>query len=47
VTGETRAPGMSGLYLKLNDKTRSRGSQKLRDMELVFLDNDHMLLPGC
>lgn len=38
-----RAPWYVSLYLKLNDKTRSRDLKKLRDMELVFLDNDNML----
>jgi Fic family protein len=42
-----RAPWYVSLYLKLNDKTRSRDLKKLRDMELVFLDNDNMLWPGA
>jgi len=41
------APWYVSLYLKLNDKTRSRDLKKLRDMGLVFLDNDHMLWPGA
>lgn len=41
------APWYVSLYLKLNDKTRSRDLKKLREMELIFLDNDNMLWPGA
>lgn len=41
-----RALWYVSLYLKLNDKTRSRDLKKLREMELVFLDSDNMLWPG-
>ena len=41
------APWYASLYLKLNDKTRSRDLKKLRGLELVFLDTDNRLWPGC
>lgn len=41
------APWYASLYLKLNDKTRSRDLKKLRELELVFLDTDNRLWPGC
>ena len=41
------APWSASLYLKLNDKTRSRDLKKLRELELVFLDTDNRLWPGC
>ncbi len=41
------APWYVSLYLKLNDKTRSRDMKKLRELELVFLDSDNVLWPGC
>lgn len=42
-----QAPWYASLYLKLNDKTRSRDLKKLRELELVFLDADSRLWPGC
>ena len=41
------APWYASLYLKLHDKTRSRDLKKLRELELVFLDTDNRLWPGC
>jgi hypothetical protein len=41
-----RAPWYTSLYLKLNDKTRSRDLRKLREMELACLDTDNALWPG-
>lgn len=41
------APWYASLYLKLNDKTRSRDLKKLRELELVFLDTDNRLWPDC
>ncbi|SFL86849.1 Fic family protein [Nitrosomonas communis] len=41
-----QAPWYTGLYLKLNDKTRQRDLRHLREMELVFLDTHHNLWPG-
>ena len=41
------APWYASLYLKLNDKTRSRDLKKLRGLELVVLDTDNRLWPGC
>lgn len=40
-------PWYASLYLRLNDKTRSRDLKKLRELELVFLDTDNRLWPGC
>ena len=40
-------PWYASLYLKLNDKTRSRDLKKLRGLELVVLDTDNRLWPGC
>lgn len=42
-----RAPWFVSLYLKLNDKTRARDLKKLREIELLFLDADDLLWPGC
>lgn len=39
-------PWYTSLYLKLNDKTRSRDLRRLREMDLVFLDTDNALWPG-
>lgn len=41
-----QAPWYGSLYLKLNDKTRQRDLQRLRETELVFLDTDNSLWPG-
>jgi Fic family protein len=41
-----KSPWYVSLYLKLNDKTRSRDLNRLREMELVFLDTDNALWPG-
>lgn len=41
-----QAPWYTSLYLKLNDKTRSRDLHRLREMELAFLDTDNALWPG-
>ncbi|MBI4755993.1 MAG: Fic family protein [Betaproteobacteria bacterium] len=41
-----RAPWYASLYLRLNDKTRSRDLVRLRELELVFLDTRHALWPG-
>ncbi|SFI22225.1 Fic family protein [Nitrosomonas sp. Nm34] len=41
-----QTPWYTGLYLKLNDKTRQRDLRHLREMELVFLDTHHNLWPG-
>lgn len=41
-----RAPWYTSLYLKRNDKTRSRDLHRLREMELAFLDTDNALWPG-
>ncbi|MBI5784506.1 MAG: Fic family protein [Rhodocyclales bacterium] len=41
-----RTPWYTSLYLKLNDKTRSRDLRKLREMELACLDTDNALWPG-
>lgn len=42
-----QAPWYASLYLKRNDKTRQRDLRRLREMELVFLDTDNVLWPGC
>ena len=36
----------ASLYLKLNDKTRSRDLYRLRELELAHLDTDDTLWPG-
>lgn len=41
-----RAPWYTSLYIKLNDKTRSRDLRRLREIELAFLDTDNALWPG-
>lgn len=41
-----QAPWYASLYLKLNDKTRQRDLQRLRKMELVYLDTTNQLWPG-
>ncbi|OGT88958.1 MAG: cell filamentation protein Fic [Gammaproteobacteria bacterium RIFOXYA12_FULL_61_12] len=41
-----RAPWYTSLYLKRNDKTRSRDLHRLREMELAFLDTDNALWPS-
>lgn len=41
-----RTPWYTSLYLKRNDKTRLRDMQRLREMELVYLDTDNRLWPG-
>jgi Fic family protein len=46
--GELRqTPWYASLYLKLNDKTRSRDLKKLRELELLILDQEDHLWPGC
>jgi Fic family protein len=39
-------PWYASLYLKLNDKTRSRDLHRLRELELAHLDTDDALWPG-
>lgn len=39
-------PWYVSLYMKLNDKTRSRDIRRLRELELVYLDTDNRLYPG-
>lgn len=41
-----QAPWYTSLYLKRNDKTRRRDMNRLREMELVFLDTENRLWPG-
>jgi Fic family protein len=41
-----RSPWYQSLYLKLNDKTRQRDMNRLREMRLVFLDTENRLWPG-
>ncbi len=41
-----RSPWYQSLYLKLNDKTRFRDLNRLREMELLFLDDKNRLSPG-
>lgn len=41
-----QAPWYGSLYLKRNDKTRQRDLRRLREMELLFLDNENRLWPG-
>lgn len=46
--GELRhAPWYASLYLKLNDKTRSRDLKKLRELELLTVDQEDRVWPGC
>jgi Fic family protein len=40
------SPWYRSLYVKLNDKTRSRDLNRLREMELLFLDDKNQLWPG-
>jgi Fic family protein len=40
------SPWYQSLYLKLNDKTRLRDMNGLREMELLFLDDASRLWPG-
>lgn len=40
------SPWYQSLYLKLNDKTRFRDLNRLREMELLFLDDKNQLWPG-
>lgn len=42
-----QAPWYTSLYLKRNDKTRQRDLRRLREMDLVFLNTDNTLWPGC
>ena len=42
-----QAPWYTSLYLKRNDKTRQRDLRHLRELELVFLNTDNTLWPGC
>jgi hypothetical protein len=39
-------PWYASLYLKLNDKTRSRDLRRLRELELAYLDTEDALWPG-
>jgi len=41
-----RVPWYASLYLKLNDKTRLRDMNRLRELELVFIDTENRLWPG-
>lgn len=41
------APWHASLYLKLNDRTRSRDLKKLLELELVFVDADGKVWPAC
>ncbi|APR04970.1 Fic family protein [Thauera chlorobenzoica] len=46
--GELRhTPWYASLYLKLNDKTRSRDLKKLRELDLLILDQEGQVWPGC
>lgn len=46
--GELRhTPWYASLYLKLNDKTRSRDLKKLRELDLLILDQEGQVRPGC
>jgi hypothetical protein len=40
------SPWYRSLYIKLNDKTRLRDMNVLREMELLFLDDKNRLWPG-
>lgn len=40
------APWYTSLYLKLNDKTKSRDLQRLRELRFVHLDTNNALWPG-
>ena len=40
------SPWYQSLYIKLNDKTRQRDLNRLREMELLFLDEKNQLWPG-
>ena len=40
------APWYASLYLKRNDKTRHRDLQRLREIELLYLDTGNRLWPG-
>ncbi|MCZ7655323.1 MAG: hypothetical protein M5R42_15185 [Rhodocyclaceae bacterium] len=40
------SPWYQSLYLKLNDKTRLRDMNALREMELLFLDDQNRLWPS-
>jgi hypothetical protein len=40
------SPWYQSLYVKLNDKTRFRDLNRLREMELLFLDDTSRLWPG-
>ena len=40
------SPWYRSLYVKLNDKTRIRDMNALREMELLFLDDKNRLWPG-
>lgn len=40
------SPWYQSLYIKLNDKTRFRDLNRLREMELLFLDDANRLWPG-
>ncbi len=41
-----QAPWYASLYLKRNDKTRTRDLRRLRELELAHLDTDDALWPG-
>lgn len=41
-----QTPWYTSLYLKRNDKTRQRDMNRLREMELLFLDTENRLWPG-
>ncbi len=42
-----RAPWYQSLYLKRTDKTRQRDLRQLRELELVIVDYQDRLWPGC
>jgi len=44
--GEDRTLTYQSLYIKLNDKARFRDLNRLREMELLFLDDKNRLWPG-
>lgn len=41
-----QAPWYGSLYLKRNDKTQQRDLRKLREQELIFLDQQNRIWPG-
>ncbi len=45
-TERRQLPWYASLYLKLNEKTRTRDLRGLRELELAWLDTDDALWPG-